>query len=114
GQVPGSGSALVFAYRSEERANVLQPEPRLLKGWEVSAMRHRREVDDVISGFGRLARFGAARIKRVVAPIVLQRKRTASGRRVHPGIRPREGCRRQGAKHVPAFVIDPCGRGAAV
>jgi hypothetical protein len=77
-------------------------------------MRHGREVDDVISGFSRFARFGTARVDQGSAAIVLQRKRTTTGRGAHSGFGPREGRRGQTAKHVPAFIINPRRRSAAV
>ena len=109
-----AGSALGFTHSSEKRPGVVHPQLRLLKRGEVPAMRHRREVHDVISGFGGLASFGALRVDRGPATIVLQRKRTAAGRSAYPAFRPRERRRSQTAKHVPAFAIDPCRRSAAV
>src|SRR5215471_7170318 len=77
-------------------------------------MRHRREVHDVIPDLGRRTRFPAIRVQRIAPTIILQGKRTAAGWSAYSAFRPREGRWSQAAKHVPAFVIDPCRRSAAI
>src|SRR5947209_6829626 len=62
---------IVFTHGSEKRADVVNPQLRLLERGEVPATLHRREVHDVVARFGGLARFGADRVHKVSATIVL-------------------------------------------
>ena len=76
--------------------------------------RHGREVHDVISSVSRLARLGRVRRNRRSAPIVLRREGATPRWNGYATFRPRKRCRSETAEHVPAFVINPCRRGAAV